>query len=250
MPDFKDEFKFPDEQEDKKLSIEAEGDNIDIEIEDDTPPEDRNKSPMPKEVVQKLEEDELDKYSAEAKEKLNQLKKVWHDERREKEAALREQQEALRYAQQVAEAGPLALAAHGDRDLAVGQGPRAGGRGTVLQVKGRAVEAAIRIETGPLYRLRAIDIVGDVPKESRDALMLRPGDPADAASVQEARQRLLAAISRDVADALEASGAWHGNVVKGEAVAMDVHPETSTLRVTLSRDAFAAGDFVAMRKMH
>lgn len=34
----------------------------------------------------------------------------------------------------------------------------------------------------------------------------------------------------------------------GEAVAMDVHPETSTLRVTLSRDAFAAGDFVAMRK--
>ena len=103
MPDFKDEFKFPDEQEDKKLSVEAEGDNIDIEIEDDTPPEDRNKSPMPKEVVQKLEEDELDKYSAEAKEKLNQLKKVWHDERREKEAALREQQEAIRVAQKLLE---------------------------------------------------------------------------------------------------------------------------------------------------
>lgn len=103
MPDFKDEFKFPDEQEDKKLSVEAEGDNIDIEIEDDTPPEDRNKSPMPKEVVQKLEEDELDKYSAEAKEKLNQLKKVWHDERREKEAALREQQEAINAAQRLLE---------------------------------------------------------------------------------------------------------------------------------------------------
>ena len=97
------EFKFPDEQEDKKLSVEAEGDNIDIEIEDDTPPEDRNKSPMPKEVVQKLEEDELDKYSAEAKEKLNQLKKVWHDERREKEAALREQQEAINAAQRLLE---------------------------------------------------------------------------------------------------------------------------------------------------
>ena len=103
MPDFKDEFKFPDETEDKKLSVEAEGDNIDIEIEDDTPPEDRNKSPMPKEVVQKLEEDELDKYSAEAKEKLNQLKKVWHDERREKEAALREQQEAINAAQRLLE---------------------------------------------------------------------------------------------------------------------------------------------------
>jgi hypothetical protein len=56
---------------------------------------------MPKEIVQKLEEDELDKYSAEAKEKLAQLKKVWHDERREKEAALREQQEAVRVAQRL-----------------------------------------------------------------------------------------------------------------------------------------------------
>jgi hypothetical protein len=34
----------------------------------------------------------------------------------------------------------------------------------------------------------------------------------------------------------------------GEAVAVDVKPETSTLRVTMSRDAFSAGDFVALRK--
>ncbi len=34
----------------------------------------------------------------------------------------------------------------------------------------------------------------------------------------------------------------------GEAVAVDVKPETSTLRVTLSRDAFSAGDYVAIRK--
>ena len=34
----------------------------------------------------------------------------------------------------------------------------------------------------------------------------------------------------------------------GEAVAVDVKPETSTLRVTLSRDAFLTGDFVALRK--
>ena len=34
----------------------------------------------------------------------------------------------------------------------------------------------------------------------------------------------------------------------GEAVAMDVQAETATLRVTLSRDAFKAGDLVAMRK--
>jgi hypothetical protein len=34
----------------------------------------------------------------------------------------------------------------------------------------------------------------------------------------------------------------------GEAVAMNVTPETSTLLVTISRDAMAAGDYVAIRK--
>jgi len=96
------EFKFPHElEEDKKMSVSVEEDNIEIEIDDDTPEQDRGVKPMPKEIVEKLEEDELDKYSAEAKEKLAQLKKVWHDERREKEAAVREQQEAVRVAQQL-----------------------------------------------------------------------------------------------------------------------------------------------------
>jgi ATPase subunit of ABC transporter with duplicated ATPase domains len=96
------EFKFPHElEEEKNVSVSAEEDRIEIEIDDDTPEQDRGVKPMPKEIVQKLEEDELDKYSAEAKEKLAQLKKVWHDERREKEAALREQQEAVRVAQRL-----------------------------------------------------------------------------------------------------------------------------------------------------
>lgn len=34
----------------------------------------------------------------------------------------------------------------------------------------------------------------------------------------------------------------------GEAIAVDVRPETSTLQVTVSRDAFRAGDYVAIRK--
>lgn len=98
------EFKFPDEIEaEPKVEVSAEEDRIEIEIDDDTPEQDRGVTPMPKEIVQKLEEDELDKYSAEAKEKLSQLKKVWHDERREKEAALREQQEAIRVAQRLLE---------------------------------------------------------------------------------------------------------------------------------------------------
>ena len=100
------EFKFPHElEEEKNVSVSAEEDRIEIEIEDDTPEQDRGREPMPVEAVKKLEVevDELDKYSAEAKEKMIQMKKVWHDERRAKESASREREEAIRVAQQLLE---------------------------------------------------------------------------------------------------------------------------------------------------
>jgi hypothetical protein len=97
----KDEYKFPDELEDAGLPVDT--DDFEIEIEDDTPPEDRNKEPLPKEVVAQLEQDELDQYEGTTKEKFKQLKKVWHDERREKDAANRERQEALDLAKKALE---------------------------------------------------------------------------------------------------------------------------------------------------
>ena len=90
------EFKFPDE-----IEVEDSTPEIEIEIEDDTPEEDRGRQPMPKEIVQDLEQDELEEYDAAAKEKLKQLKKVWHDERRAKEQAHREQQEAVAFAKRL-----------------------------------------------------------------------------------------------------------------------------------------------------
>ena len=74
-------------------------DDIKIEIEDDTPPEDRNRAPLPQELVEELEKDDLEEYSDKVKKRLSQMKKVWHDERREKERFLREKDEALRFAQ-------------------------------------------------------------------------------------------------------------------------------------------------------
>jgi hypothetical protein len=50
-----------------------------------------------------LEKDELDQYDDNVKTKLKQMRKVWHDERREKESALREQQEAVGLAQRLFE---------------------------------------------------------------------------------------------------------------------------------------------------
>lgn len=89
------DFKFPDEID--GITIDREGDNFEIEIEDDTPEEDRGRTPSDPEKVKKLEieVDDLDKYSKEAKDKLIRMKRVWNDERRAKEAAERERQEAI-----------------------------------------------------------------------------------------------------------------------------------------------------------
>jgi hypothetical protein len=95
----REEFKFPDEIEAKAEQNQEATDDIQVEIEDDTPPEDRGRVPMPKEVVEELDNDDLEEYSEKVKKRLSQMKKVWHDERREKERAIREREEALRFAQ-------------------------------------------------------------------------------------------------------------------------------------------------------
>jgi len=77
--------------------------DFELEIEDDTPEQDRGRQPLPQEMVKELDEDELEDYSEKVKTRLKQMKKVWHDERRAKESALREQQEAVALAQKLVE---------------------------------------------------------------------------------------------------------------------------------------------------
>jgi hypothetical protein len=99
------EFKFPDEKDDIKVTTEDDqtDEQIIIDVEDNTPEEDRNKEPLPEKVKEELYNDELEDYSTKVKKKLIQMKKLAHDERREKENALREQQEAISFAQRVME---------------------------------------------------------------------------------------------------------------------------------------------------
>ena len=93
-----DDFDFEIEMEDEAAPAAPE-----IEVEDDTPEADRDREPMPKEIVDELEADELEEYSDKVKTRLKQMKKVWHDERREKERLLREQNEAVAIAQRLME---------------------------------------------------------------------------------------------------------------------------------------------------
>jgi hypothetical protein len=104
-----DEFKFPDEAESKdakaddKVDFEVEGESEpEIEVVDDTPAEDRGRKPMaepPKEVT----DEELSKYDEGVQKRIKHFTKGYHEERRAKESAEREKDEALRLAQAVLE---------------------------------------------------------------------------------------------------------------------------------------------------
>lgn len=91
-------YKFPDE-----IPAEASTDDLNVEIIDDTPPEDKGRTPLPKNMVEDLEKDDLSEYSEKVKQRLSQMKKVWHDERRAKETSIREREEALAFARQTYE---------------------------------------------------------------------------------------------------------------------------------------------------
>jgi hypothetical protein len=99
-------FKFPDEVEkekpvEEKLEIEIEGE-AEIEVVDDTPEQDRGRKPM-KEAPAEVTDDELAQYSEGVKKRIQHFSKGYHEERRAKESALREREEAVRLAQNLVE---------------------------------------------------------------------------------------------------------------------------------------------------
>jgi hypothetical protein len=97
--DPKDEFKFPDEVEDTNNNP---TDEIEVEIVDDTPEKDRGRKPLEKEVADPTEE-EIESYSSNVQKRIKDLTHARHDERRVKEATLREKQELERLTQQLME---------------------------------------------------------------------------------------------------------------------------------------------------
>lgn len=105
----KQEFKFPHEKEEEAKAPVADADTkgaaaeqeIEIEVIDDTPPKDRGRKPS--EPPADVTEEELGEYSDKVKKRIQHFSKGYHDERRRAEAALREREEALRFAQQILE---------------------------------------------------------------------------------------------------------------------------------------------------
>ena len=95
------DFKFPDETGDEK-GANVEEEKLEIEVVDDTPEEDRNRKAM-KEAPTEVTDEELEGYSEKVRGRIQHFTKGYHEERRAKEAAVREKDEALRIAQKAIE---------------------------------------------------------------------------------------------------------------------------------------------------
>jgi hypothetical protein len=115
MPFEKVEFDFPDPDKEEDLEIEGSSaetidtsgkkkveepsDDFDIEVVDDTPPEDRGRTPS--EPPEDVTEEELEAYSEKVRKRIQHFTKGYHDERRAKEQAMREREELERLAQKL-----------------------------------------------------------------------------------------------------------------------------------------------------
>jgi hypothetical protein len=109
MPMEKVEFEFPSPENEKKEADEKEqvkstddsGSDIEVEVVDDTPPQDRGKKPA--EPPAEVTDEELAEYSEKVRKRIQHFTRGYHDERRRAEAAEREREEAVRYAQSIME---------------------------------------------------------------------------------------------------------------------------------------------------
>ena len=93
---FDDDYTFPDE-----VKVKAEDDKFEVEVEDDTPAEDRGRktAPPPDDPT----DEELSSYDEKVQARIKKFTRGYHDERRAKEAALREREAAESFAKQVYE---------------------------------------------------------------------------------------------------------------------------------------------------
>ena len=105
----------PDKKEEKAEKPEStiKTGDVEIEVEDDTPPADRGRKPS--EPPEEVTNEELENYSEKVKKRIQHFSKGYHDERRAKEQATREREEAILYAQKLMEENQQ-LKATGDQN--------------------------------------------------------------------------------------------------------------------------------------
>lgn len=239
-----DAFKFPDEKtndnpEDFQVEIEGEGGaEAEIEVVDDTPEADRGRAPMvdpPNEVT----DEELEKYTESVRTRIKHFSKGYHEERRAKEAAQREKEEAIRLAQSLVEENKKLQGS-------LGQGQQ------VMLEQAKKV-AATEIEQAK-QKLKAAHEAGDTDafvaaQEELTAAKIRAerfntiktlAPPEESVVQPETQGRPQPAIVTPDPDALawQKSNSWFGTNRRMTAVALEVHQELAESGVRVGSEEY------------
>ena len=236
----KEEFKFPDEvqvntkADDKKVDFEIEGD-AEIEVVDDTPEADKGRAPM-KEPPADVTDDELAKYSEGVKQRIQHFSKGYHEERRAKEAALREREEALRLTQRLLEENKkLQESAGQSQQVAIEQAKKA--------VEGELDAARKKYEKA--YEegdakavLAAQEELFSVKLKAEKLAAFRPTKPAPVQTPENVVQTPPTPQVDPKTRAWQEANPWFGSNLRLSAVAMEIHRELEREGVPAGSDEY------------
>ena len=244
------EYKFPDEIEAEKPKAQEVSDEIEVKVEDDTPPEDRGRKPLPKEIVDELDKDDLEEYSDKVKKRLGQMKKVWHDERRAKEALAREKEEALRFAQTQFEENRRLKQRLGVGEKAYIQEVTKAATNDLSTAKDRLRQA---YESGDAEKItEAQEALTDAKLRLKDYERFQPSLQTETERVQPSQQVTTPPQSTPVADpkaeAWRARNSWFGADEEMTSLALGLHEKLVRSGVDPRSDTYYAEIDKTMRR--
>ncbi len=244
-------FKFPDEAG-VEVDVTKPGDDkepLDIQIEDDTPEADKGRTAMPAEIVKNLEDDDLEEYSEKVKGRMSQLKKVWHDERRGREAAERQVEEATKFAQiQVTENQNLTKRLGVGEKVFISEVTKAAD--AELATARTKLRAAIEENDSEAIAV-AQEALTDAKLRIREVSQLRPSlqDEEEGVKATPQTQPVAAPVTTDPkAEAWKTSNKWFGDDEEMTALALGLHAKLVKSGVTASSDDYYDQINKTMRK--
>ena len=234
------DFKFPDEiaaekPEELQVEIEGEGDT-EIEVVDDTPEVDRNRKPM-KEAPAEVTDDELAQYSEGVKKRIQHFSKGYHEERRAKEAALREREEAVRLAHNLVEENKRLQGSLGQGQQALLEQAKKVVQNELEQVKQRLKAAHEAFDTDAI--VEAQEALAAVKYKAERVNNFKPAVAQPQTPVVQPAPRPEQTVQVDPkAKAWQDANSWFGDDKEMTALALAVHQDLVESGVDTSSDEY------------
>jgi len=245
----KEEFKFPDEVQvntkEEKVDFEIEDNATEVEVVDDTPEADRGRAPM-KEPPAEVTDDELAKYSEGVKQRIQHFSKGYHEERRAKESALREREEALRLAQNLMEENKKLQGTLGQGQQALLEQAKQTASAEVTAAKQKLKEAHEAFDTDGIVAAQE-ELAKAVNKSERLNSFKPPAAPVQ--PQQNAVQTPPTPQVEPKARAWQEANPWFGSNKRMTGFALAVHQELVESGVDTASDDYYARINAEVRKV-